>query len=46
MARALTCFSDKMRYGEIISATACWFKGSKAIARKCIRFGVPVTAAS
>lgn len=33
MARALACFGDKTSYGEIISATASWFEGSKAIAR-------------
>lgn len=33
MARALACLGDKTSYGEIISATASWFEGSKAIAR-------------
>lgn len=33
MARALACFGDKTSYGEIISATASWYEGSKAIAR-------------
>ncbi len=33
MARALACLGDKTSYGEIVSATASWFEGSKAIAR-------------
>lgn len=33
MARALACLGDKTSYGEIISATASWFEGSKATAR-------------
>jgi len=33
MARALACLGDKTSYGEIISATASWFEGNKAIAR-------------
>ncbi|HHA1913769.1 TPA: PAAR domain-containing protein [Enterobacter asburiae] len=33
MARALACLGDKTSYGEIISATASWYEGSKAIAR-------------
>ena len=33
MARALACLGDKTSYGEIISATATWFEGNKAIAR-------------
>ena len=33
MARKLACLGDKTSYGEIISATASWFEGSKAIAR-------------
>lgn len=32
-ARALACFGDKTSYGEIISATATWIEGNKAIAR-------------
>lgn len=33
MARVLACLGDKTSYGEIISATASWFEGNKAIAR-------------
>lgn len=33
MVRALACLGDKTSYGEIISATASWFEGNKAIAR-------------
>ncbi|MDU1062901.1 MAG: PAAR domain-containing protein [Leclercia adecarboxylata] len=33
MARALACLGDKTSYGVIISATASWFEGDKAIAR-------------
>ncbi|MGY5958824.1 PAAR domain-containing protein [Kosakonia sp. BK9b] len=33
MARALACLGDKTSYGQIISATAAWFEGNKAIAR-------------
>ena len=33
MARALACLGDKTTYGEIITATATWYEGSKAIAR-------------
>lgn len=33
MARALACLGDKTTYGQIISATASWYEGSKAIAR-------------
>ncbi|WP_373225791.1 PAAR domain-containing protein [Enterobacter cloacae complex sp. ESBL7] len=33
MSRALVCLGDKTTYGEIISATASWFEGNKAIAR-------------
>lgn len=33
MSRALVCLGDKTTYGEVISATASWFEGSKAIAR-------------
>ncbi len=31
--RALACLGDKTTYGEIISATATWFEGNKAIAQ-------------
>ncbi|GLU37914.1 hypothetical protein Pssp01_20070 [Pseudomonas sp. NBRC 100443] len=31
--RALACLGDKTTYGEIISATASWFEGNKAIAQ-------------
>jgi len=31
--RALVCFGDKTTYGEVISATATWFEGNKAIAQ-------------
>lgn len=33
MARALACLGDRTSYGQIISATASWFEGDKAIAR-------------
>lgn len=33
MARALACLGDRTTYGEIITATATWSEGSKAIAR-------------
>ncbi|CCK09716.1 PAAR domain-containing protein [Cronobacter sakazakii] len=33
MVKALACLGDKTSYGKIISATASWFQGSKAIAR-------------
>lgn len=33
MTRALACLGDKTSYGTIISATASWFEGYKAIAR-------------
>ncbi|MCU6677057.1 PAAR domain-containing protein [Leclercia tamurae] len=33
MTRALACLGDKTSYGEIISATASWFEGDRAIAR-------------
>ncbi len=33
MARALACLGDGTTYGEIITATATWSEGSKAIAR-------------
>lgn len=33
MTRALACPDDQTSYGEIISSTASWFEGSKAIAR-------------
>jgi len=33
MTRALACLGDKTSYGEILSATASWFEGHKAIAR-------------
>ncbi|MEI2266697.1 PAAR domain-containing protein [Erwinia sp. CGal63] len=33
MARALACLGDNTSYGKIISATASWFEGNKAIAR-------------
>lgn len=33
MSRALVCLGDKTTYGEVISATASWFEGNKAIAR-------------
>ncbi|MDN6875655.1 PAAR domain-containing protein [Pseudomonas citronellolis] len=31
--RALVCLGDKTTYGEVISATATWFEGNKAIAQ-------------
>lgn len=33
MARSLACLGDKTSYGSIVSATASWFEGSKAIAQ-------------
>lgn len=31
--RALVCLGDKTTFGEVISATATWFEGNKAIAQ-------------
>lgn len=31
--RALACIGDKTTFGEVVSATATWFEGSKAIAQ-------------
>lgn len=33
MARALVCLGDKSTYGEVITASATWYEGSKPIAQ-------------